>query len=311
MEKGIFFNLILMKKLLLLLFPLFVACQQPTQHRAEFWAHHFSFAKDISYGPEKKQLLDIFSQGQWIGEPHYWKADTQEHPTLIYIHGGGWMGGSKEGVIPFIIPYLERGFNVVLLDYRTGENTAPQAVDDCMLALSWIAEHHADFNIDPQQIYLSGESAGGHLALITGLLNAIPKSHLHYSGDRITIQAIINWFGITDIAGIDTFFSNQGEAQNYASLWVGDKLRMDSISAQYSPIHRISPHSPAVISIHGQKDSVVPFEQAAQLHTLLKQNKVREKLLAISDGKHLGFNNEAFQKIYSEIFSFIEAPSEH
>lgn len=293
-----------MKYFLILLLPLLAACSRSAS--TEFWGHRYSFAKNISYGVEKEQVLDIFCQGEWIGEPYYWKSDTMKHPTLVYIHGGGWLGGSKERVIPFVIPYLEKGFNVVLLDYRTGENTAPQAVDDCMLALKWVSMHANDFNINLHQIYISGESAGGHLALITGLLNTIPGSHQAYSGDSITIRSIINWFGITDIAAIDSYFAGKGEIRNYASVWVGHADRMDSISKIFSPIHRLGANSPPVISIHGQKDSVVPHEQAMLLHQLLNEKGVRNKVISLPDGKHLGFSARDFEQIYKEIFTFLE-----
>lgn len=295
-----------MKYIYLLLLSGLIACSsQPEAGHEAFWGHHFAFAKDIAYGQEPKQKLDIWFQGQWIGEPTYWKTDTLAHPTLVYIHGGGWLGGSKDGIMPFILPFLERGYNVVTLDYRVGEASAPAAVDDCMMALKWLQKESKNYNIDPQNIVLSGESAGGHLALISGFLNAIPGSHPDYIGDKLKIKAVVNWFGITDIAGIHHFFAGKGEPENYASIWSGGVQRMDSISAIYSPLHRVSVQSPAVISIHGQKDSVVPHEQAVKLHQLLSEKGVKNQLLSIPEGKHLGFNEEDFQMIYTKVFGFI------
>jgi acetyl esterase/lipase len=296
-----------MKISYLLLLVALVACNTQTETKPEvFWGHHYAFAKDIAYGDKSQQKMDIWFQGQWIGEPNYFKSDTKLHPTLIYIHGGGWMGGSKDGIMPFILAYLERGYNVVTLDYRVGEASAPAAVDDCMKALFWLTKEGTSYNIDLQHLIISGESAGGHLALITGLLNSIPGSHPYYAGDKLKINAIVNWFGVTDIKGIDQFYTKRGEEKNFASVWVGDKSAMDSISENFSPMAKITANSPPVISIHGQKDSVVPYEQAVQLHSLLKKNHIRNDLVTIPEGRHLGFTDEEFQKIYSRIFSFIE-----
>lgn len=271
-----------------------------------FWAHRFSEATDLKYGNAEDQKLDIYSQGQWIGEPYYWKSDTVIHPTLVYIHGGGWLGGNKNQITPFIIPYLERGWNVVNVEYRKGEGTAPAAVDDCMMAVQWIVRHSRDFNIDPQRIVISGESAGGHLALITGMLNSISGSHKYYSGDSLKIIAIVNWYGVTDIAGTDNFYKKQNQQSNYASIWVGNTERMDSISNAFSPVKRITSSTPPIITIHGRKDSVVPFEQAVELHEMLNKAGIKNELVSIADGKHLGFTDKEYQNIYTRIFDFLE-----
>lgn len=273
---------------------------------SRFWAARFSEATDIKYGNAELQKLDIYSQGQWIGEPDYWKSDSVVHKTLIYIHGGGWLGGTKNQITPFIISYLERGWNVVTIDYRIGEGTAPQAVDDCMEAVQWISRHAKNYNIDAEHVVISGESAGGHLALITGLLNSIPGSHRYYSGDSLKIKAIVNWYGITDIAGVDNFYKRQNQESNYAGIWVGNPKRMDSISNAFSPVKRITSSSPPVISIHGKKDSVVPYQQAVTFHELLNKAGIRNELVSIDDGKHLGFSYGEYQYIYTHIFNFLD-----
>ncbi len=271
-----------------------------------FWGHKYSEATNVNYGTAEQQRLDIYSQGEWIGEPAYWKSDSVTHPTLVYIHGGGWLGGNKERITPFIIAYLQNGWNVVTLEYRTGEGTAPLAVDDCMEAIQWISRQAKNYNINTEQVVISGESAGGHLALITGLLNSIPGSHKYYSGDSLKIKAIVNWFGITDIAGVDNFYKQQNQESNYASIWVGNPQRMDSISNVYSPVKRITDATPPVISIHGRKDSVVPYDQTVTFHELLNKAGIKNELVTIDNGKHLGFTDKEFQHIYTRIFDFLE-----
>lgn len=271
----------------------------------EFWAHRFVYNTNIQYGTGENQKLDVYSQGQWVGEPDYWKADTVNHPTFVYIHGGGWLGGSKDNVTFFFMPYLQKGYNVVNLEYGKGEGSAPLAVNDCMLAFKWIVRNAKQYNIDLSNIYVAGESAGGHLAMITGLLNSEPGKHPLYCGDSLKIKGIVNWFGITDIAAVEKFLQSTHPEWNYARQWVGDPARMDSISGKYSPIHNITKNSPPIISIQGENDSVVPSSQAISLHKILDQQKIKNELVLIKGGKHLGFSNEGFQEAYSKIFRFI------
>ena len=302
-----------MKKLsFLLILVILFGCKQ-NKNKTEiilggtaFWGHKFSEATNVKYGNAEEQKLDIYSQGQWIGEPYYWKSDSINHPTLVYIHGGGWLGGSKDHVTPFIIAYLQKGWNVVNVEYRTGESTAPLAVDDCMAAIQWLSRNAKSYNIDREQVVISGESAGGHLALITGMINILRGSHRFYSGDSLKIKAIVNWFGITDIAGVDDFYKKQNQESNYTCIWVGDPRRMDSISKAFSPVNRIQSSTPPIISIHGRKDSVVPYEQAVTFHELLKKAGVKNELVTIDDGKHLGFTDKEYQHIYARIFDFLD-----
>jgi acetyl esterase/lipase len=64
------------------------------------------------------------------------KDKSKARPTLIYIHGGGWIGGTKEGASLLVLPYLARGFNVVNVEYRLASTAlAPAAVEDCRCAL--------------------------------------------------------------------------------------------------------------------------------------------------------------------------------
>ncbi|MEZ5084293.1 MAG: alpha/beta hydrolase [Bacteroidales bacterium] len=272
---------------------------------ASFWAHHYNTAIDVRYGEDPLQRLDIYSQGQWIGEPKYWLPDSISHPTLIFFHGGGWLYGKKESCTPDIIPYLQRGWNVVNIEYRHGKNTAPLAVDDAMCAILWVADNADRFNINTENIVISGESAGGHLALISGLLNAIPESHACYAGNKFNIKAVVNWFGITDIANIEDYLRTNNPEENYAGSWLGE-LAVDSISELYSPVKRVSSQAPAIISIHGLNDSIVPYQQAVDFHDLLGKTGIKNELVSLPNGKHLGFSEDQFQEIYTEIFNFLD-----
>ncbi len=94
-------------------------------------------------------------------------------PTLMYIHGGGWTGGSKEGSAFSFMPYLEKGWAVVNVEYRLARvSLAPAAVEDCLCALRWILHNAKQYNLDTNNLVVTGNSAGGHLALTTGMTPA-------------------------------------------------------------------------------------------------------------------------------------------
>ena len=83
-------------------------------------------------------------------------------PVLMYIHGGGWVGGTKESSVLRLLPWLEMGWAVVNVEYRLGQvSLAPAAVEDCLCALRWVIRNAERYNIDPTRIVVTGNSAGG------------------------------------------------------------------------------------------------------------------------------------------------------
>jgi len=91
--------------------------------------------------------------------------------TMLFFHGGGWTNGTKEASTLSLLPYLEMGWTVVNVEYRmTNVALAPAAVEDARCALRWVYRNAAQYNFDTSRIITSGQSAGGHLALITGVL---------------------------------------------------------------------------------------------------------------------------------------------
>jgi acetyl esterase/lipase len=90
---------------------------------------------------------------------------------LLYIHGGGWQGLNRSVRNLNIMPYIDKGYAVVNIDYRLlDQSPFPACIADCRYALNWIYENAVKYKFDTTRIVVSGESAGGHLALMTGFL---------------------------------------------------------------------------------------------------------------------------------------------
>src|SRR4051812_3697613 len=101
----------------------------------------------------------------------YTRYDRKPGPTMVYIHGGGWSNGSKEQYVLWFLPYLQLGMRVVSVQYRLADVApAPAAVKDCRCALYWVFQNAGKYGFDPKRIALTGGSAGGHLVLMTGIL---------------------------------------------------------------------------------------------------------------------------------------------
>ena len=119
---------------------------------------------DIPYGPHPENLLDVY----------YPEGAHRLNPTIVSIHGGGWCYGSKKLYSHYCLRLAKRGFTVVNFDYRLApEHKYPAPLEDSCNVLRWMLENGADYRINPDNVFLVGDSAGGQLAfqLLTMMSN--------------------------------------------------------------------------------------------------------------------------------------------
>jgi len=230
-------------------------------------------------------------------------------PTLMLFHGGGWVAGEKERNVFQLLPYLSLGWAVINVEYRLANNSpAPAAVEDCRCALRWVANNAKRFNFDLSKIVLTGGSAGGHLALITGMLPAgsIFDRQCPTEGDarwrngdepEVKVAAIINWYGITDVADM----VEGPNAKHYAIEWFGSMENRMELAKQISPITYVRAGLPLIISIHGDEDDIAPYLNVVQFHKELDKVGVPNKLITIHGARHDGFNRQALIDSFAEI----------
>jgi len=204
-------------------------------------------------------------------------------PTLIWIHGGGWTGGVKETAMG-IPAYLAMGMNVVNVEYRLARTApAPAAVEDCRCALRWVIQHAKEYGIDVNRLVVSGGSAGGHLALTTGMLPASAGLDRQCPGpDNLKVAAIVNWFGISDVNEL----LDGPNMKAYAVTWLGSALDRDQIAKRVSPLTYVRPGLPPLLTIHGDADPTVPYTQSVRLHKALAGAGVPNELMTMAGGKH-------------------------
>lgn len=269
---------------------------------------HVAF--DVVYGEADnvKLRLDVIS----IGSPSVLK------PTLIYFHGGGWLEGTKESTLLYMLPYLALGMNTVNVEYRMApESLAPAAIEDSRCALHWVYDHAAQYGFDTSKIIVSGHSAGGHLALMTGLLK--PSDGFDNTCERLsdewresTIQdvkvaAIVNFFGPTDLVKLV-----QGPTvRNYAVRWFGGLPDREELAKRVSPVTYARPGAPPVLTIMGDKDPIVPYAEGIELRDALDKAGVPNELVTIQGGGHGGttpfaWNRRQFLQAQEAVVAFLK-----
>jgi acetyl esterase/lipase len=290
-------------------------------------AAQYTVNANITYRTASNQALKL--------DVYYRRGVATPQPTLVYMHGGFWVAGAKETAIAGLLPWLEMGWNVVNVEYRLGvasdpTTLAPAAVDDCFCALRFVTALPAAYNIDAKRIVVTGESAGGHLALSMGMIPDSAGLGRDCTGAAAPppppgargaaqgaapaqaaapvslppvpkVAAVINWFGITDVPDV----IDGPNVRAPAARWFGDMANRLDVAKKVSPLTYVRAGLPPIITIHGDADPTVPYPEAVRLHEALARMKVPNQLVTVPGGGHGGFTAEQRVTIYVAIRDFL------
>lgn len=248
--------------------------------------------------------ITYLTANNWEGKLDlYLSRNPAPNPTLVYFHGGGWQGGLKQDRILELIPYLVMGWSIVNVEYRAARvSLAPAAVEDCRCALAWVYANAKKYNFDTTKIVVTGSSAGGHLALTTGMLpESAGLDRQCPSKDELKVAAIINWFGVTDVVDL----LDGPNMKEYAVGWLGSQPDREAIAKRVSPLTYVRAGLPPILTIHGDADPAVPYTHAVRLQQALNKAGVPNELLMIPGGQHGGFSREEMLRIYGVIQEFL------
>ncbi len=138
-------------------------------------------SRNIHYGHGEKlqkHMLDVF----------YDPSSTAKKPVVIFIHGGSWMSGSKDMYIRLGENLSAMGYTTVIINYRLYPSVnITGMISDCQEALNWTYHYIEKYNGNPNEIFIMGHSAGGHLSAVTTLNNT----------DKIKGLILVDAFGLS------------------------------------------------------------------------------------------------------------------
>ena len=242
-----------------------------------------------------------------------WRDDKARLPVVLNFHGGGWVAGNRESRALSTLPYLQMGFAVVNVQYRLANVAlAPAAVEDTLCALQWVGRNAERYRFDLDRVITTGDSAGGHLALATAMIpgdsplasqcaSTEPTWSGPYRNAAPKVKAVINWYGITDVADM-----LQGpNIRSYAVAWFGSLPGRTALAKELSPLTHVRAGGPAVFTIHGDDDKLVPYAHGVRLKSALDKAGVKNVLHTVKGGGHGGFSPDEQVAIFSEVQAFL------
>jgi acetyl esterase/lipase len=239
----------------------------------------------------------------WEGKQDIYFNPGASKPTAVVfnIHGGGWNHGTKGSQSGFSA-FFKAGYAVANVEYRLFPvATAPGAVEDVRRAILYVVKHAKELNIDPHKIVVMGASAGGHLALMGGLLQDDHRFDGEYSDvNGFTIAAIVDKYGLADFAfpGIEKYQSEMN--------WLGDYAKDPKMVASVSPWYYVKKTSPPTIIIHGDADPRIPYGQSVKLNDKYIAVGARVKFITVPGGLHGNFPAAKNKEVNDAIMAFLK-----
>jgi len=256
---------------------------------------------DLAYvtNGHERQKLDLFVPEKTDGPL----------PLIIWVHGGGWQNGSKEGCPPLRNGYAARGYAVASLNYRlSGDAIFPAQIEDCKAAIRWLRAHAKEYNLDPQRFGVWGSSAGGHLVALLGASGDVKPFDVGANLDQSSrVQAVCDYYGPTDFT---VFVTTPGYGRHATAdapegkLLGGAVMQNKDKAARANPITFVSKDDPPFLIVHGDKDGTVPINQSQLLFEALKKVGVSVHLHTIKGTGHgQGFGGREIDEMVNSFFN--------
>jgi acetyl esterase/lipase len=254
--------------------------------------------------------LDVYRPGS---------STVARHPLVVYVHGGGWVGGHTRhsGAFanwPAVLASLAaKGYVVASIEYRLSDEAPfPAAVQDVKTSIRWLRSKARDFGIDPSRALLWGGSAGGQLAALAAttcgedaLAPAISPADEPLRAASDCVQGLVAWYGMFDLGGAD-----RDPVVKYLGCVPSSCADRAALA---SPVTHLDARDPPTLLVHGEEDETVPVGQSRAFFAALQSKRIHAELFVIPEVDHsfIGASpastRQASLAALSRTFAFIDA----
>ena len=209
-------------------------------------------------------------------------------PAIIAVHGGRWVGGHKKDASTIKVEqWAGFGFFAMSIDYRLKNTTpAPACYQDFQCAIRYVHAHAKEFNIDPNRIFLIGQSAGGHMVSLAATLGdgSFPRTG-GWEKESNDFRAAISVAAAYDLVALD-----------WGNLWTPPGVDLAEARAQASPTKHVAKTSKPLLILHSDNDKSVPIDNALSMVAVLEKAGARHTFRRYPDMGHMGINDEVIMQ---------------
>lgn len=227
-------------------------------------------------------------------------AGHERMPAIVWICGGAFRVVDRSVWIPELLHFARAGYVVASVDYRTGNEAAfPQPLMDIKAAIRYLKAHSAEYCIDPDRIFIMGESAGGTLAALAG--TTVGKKEYEV-GEHLEYDSSVA--GVVDFYGITSFTESPYVIPDLTVNFLGADYSEETAEAA-SAVCQADENTPPFLILHGAGDSRVPLKQSEVLYEKLLEKGVETELWILEDAAH-GADLFYQDEVLARVIQFLE-----
>jgi acetyl esterase/lipase len=257
-----------------------------------------TFERNIEYTNPDNQHLQLNMARPKTGDGPF--------PCVLCIHGGGFRAGSREGYNGQIVRLAEHGYVAVTISYRLAPKYPfPAAVHDTKAAVRWIRANAKKYHIDPNNIGVTGGSAGGTLVQMLGVTSDVKEFEGNGGNPEQSskVKCVVNYYGANDFT---KSYGKSVDAAQVLPLYLGGNLETARAAhIRSSPLYWVTPNAAPTLCVHGTKDPYVHVEQAEMLVEKMKATGIEVELLKLEGAGH-GFKGKDAETAEKAMIAFFD-----
>ncbi len=235
-----------------------------------------------------------------------WKADeTARHPAIVFVQGSGWTCPNPGYELPQLSEYARAGYVVMTIRHRSRleGHPFPAFLEDTKCAIRFLRAHADKYQVDPERVAIFGTSSGGNTALLVAMTGDDPRyKTAEYGEYSDAVCCMVECFGPTYMEKMGSEEKNRQLVETLS----GDQDHVETMRAM-SPycIARKGMSYPPMLLIHGDADTMVPYEQMLLMGEKLDEIGADGRMICIHDAPHEG--NFWSRELHRQILAFLDA----
>jgi acetyl esterase len=264
---------------------------------------------NVPYGEHKRNVLDL------------WKAKSDKPaPLVVFIHGGGFRGGSKEALNPDLLDRcLKAGISVMAINYRLSpEVHFPAHYLDCARAIQFARHNAREWHIDPKRVAATGGSAGAGTSLWIGFHDDLADSKSTHpvlrQSTRLTCMAVLGAQSTYDPRVIKKIIGGRAHEHPALAGFYGlkdDELDTPKAHKLYdlaAPINYLTADDPPVYAFYNEPKGPLPADAkpGQGIHHINFGTYLKEKMDALKIECVVRHQEEVAKNLTTEMVEFFK-----
>lgn len=218
-----------------------------------------------------------------------------KRPLIVYVQGAAWMEQDCYGSLPKLVEAAKAGFVVASVKHRASFVAPfPAFLQDVKSAIRFLKKNAQKYGIDPSRVAIWGDSSGGHTSLMTGFTADMPQFKTEDNAEiSDAVNVVVDFYGPTDLTKINDgprnpIFTADKDHIPEDILFGGCVLEHPEIAQVGNPMNYVTTEKqiPPVLIVHGDWDSMVPFNQSVILYEHLRKCNKTVEFVKVVGAEH-------------------------